>query len=638
MKRVIIVGLPNTGKTHVFNMLTGGYGVVANYPNTTVEISTQGCAVGAEQWTVIDTPAIHSLYIHSEEETAVRDLLFEKPPDVIVQCVDAARLKQSLALTVDLLGLEIPMVMCLNAVDEAWRSGTVVDAAGLSQSLDMAIISIADLDARPRAALREAICAARVGRRRLSHGPDIERSIETLRSEIPPQVKSARTAAMLLLSRDQTFPRVLERMAGADRARSLTALAEKERLAFKGNIGRAMMSDLYAFVDTISGRMLAQKHVPQRNVPELFAALSRHPVWGIPILTFFLALTYVLVVYGAGAVADALTALIVDPVVNLVSRLFADGLIKDFLVGHYGILTLGLFNAFVTVLPVLGLYFLIFGFLEDIGYIPNMSILAKKVLEKAGLSGKSIMPLILGFGCKTMATLMTRGITSRKEKFIAIYLIAFAIPCAPQFALDMAILGRMGVRAFVIAFGMLAFFEILVGIVLNRIIPDTGTSDFIQELPPIRKPNIQALAQKTYYRLFWFLKEAVPIFLIASVVLFAVDASGILGLLKKAVRPIVIGWLGLPLDTVDVLILTMVRQEAAAGLLLGMVNRGALTYVQCIEVVILTTMFTPCFANIVAIGKEMGVKIGVLVPVVMNSSSILFAGIIGKILMVFLGE
>jgi ferrous iron transport protein B len=201
----------------------------------------------------------------------------------------------------------------------------------------------------------------------------------------------------------------------------------------------------------------------------------------------------------------------------------------------------------------------------------------------------------------------------------------------------MAILGKLGIPAFIFTFGVLAFLEIAVGIFLNRVLPAGEASDFIQELPPIRRPSLKALVKKTWYRLYWFLKEAVPIFLIASVVLFTIDKLGVLSLLKAGIAPVIVHWLGLPIDMADALILTMVRQEAGSGLLLSFAESGALSPIQCVVAVLLTTMFVPCFANMVAICKEIGFWTGVLIYIVMTTSSIIFAGIIGKALTAFAG-
>lgn len=172
------------------------------------------------------------------------------------------------------------------------------------------------------------------------------------------------------------------------------------------------------------------------------------------------------------------------------------------------------------------------------------------------------------------------------------------------------------------------FVEICTGMILNKIIKENKKSEFIQELPPIRIPNMKAIIVKTYYRLLWFLKEAIPIFIIAALILFFFDKSGGLDFLKNLSGPIVTGWLGLPIDMVDALILTLARHKAASGLILKMVDAGSINYIQCIVAVVITTMFVSCFANIVAMCKEMGVKTGFLMAVMVNISAIILAGVL----------
>jgi ferrous iron transport protein B len=196
----------------------------------------------------------------------------------------------------------------------------------------------------------------------------------------------------------------------------------------------------------------------------------------------------------------------------------------------------------------------------------------------------------------------------------------------------MAILGRVGLPAFLIAFATLALVEIAAGWVLNRLLPEDEHGDFIQELPLIRVPNLGAVLRKTGFRLYWFLKEALPIFLMAALALFLVDKSGLLGILQKGLKPVVVNWLGLPLNMIEVLILTMARHEAAAGLIYSLVNQGALNYIQSIVAVTITIMFVPCFANIVAMCRQVGLRAGILITLAINLSSFILAGALNWLL------
>ncbi|MCK4787472.1 MAG: ferrous iron transport protein B, partial [Desulfobacteraceae bacterium] len=599
VKKIAIVGLPNTGKSQVFNNLTGEYTLVANYPLTTIEMKKTKCLIDNEPYEVIDTPGLHCLYIHSEEELVVRDMIFSEKPDIIIQCIDANQLKQSLTLTADLLELGIPMVISLNAIDETARRGIWIDSGGLSRHLGVPVIESIAVNGLGTNQLKAAIGKARIGKWPVKYGDIIDDGISAIASELPEDVRFRRKSAVLLLLDDPFLTGYLTKKYGSEKITQLTEQVNRIKEQFRANIGRAINNKRSHWMEELAENTTRKQKISPGEFSRSFGRLSRHPVFGIPILMFFLLTTFLLVVHVAGFLDEILSATLLDPTIGFIEGFFKaeDGSIKfqfwyDFLVGHYGILTLGLFNAIVTVLPILSVFFLMFGFLEDIGYMPNLCVLVKRVFEKIGLTGKAIMPLVLALGCKTMATLFTKSLRSRKEKFIAVYLIAFAIPCAAQLAIDMGIIGRLGnlrLLGFLIAYGTLAIVEIGVGFLLNKTIKDDEKSDFIQELPAIRVPNPKAIIVKTYYRLYWFLKEALPIFIIAAAALFFADRIGLLDLTKTALSPVVVGWLGLPIDIVDALILSLARHEAAAGLLLNMVDAGSLNFIQCIVAVTITT-------------------------------------------------
>ncbi len=633
IKRIAIVGLPNTGKSQLFNEITGEYTLVANYPLTTVEVNKKRLSIKGQEYEIIDTPGLHSLYIHSEEEIVIRELLFSEKLDGIIQCIDANRLKQSLLLSLDLLELGIPMIVSLNAVDETERHGIRINSQQLSAQLDVPVVEhIAEIN-KGTEQLKSALPEIAVGSWRPYYGRELERRLKEIEALFPSSSRFSRKKAILLLDGDPLLPKWLEESWGDGALSGLIETIRHIKQESRSRPDRQLAKRRNLLVNRIFEETTAKQPRQPGTFAHIFARLCRHPVFGIPILIGFILATYFLVVEVAGFIEGILSSLVVDPLIGLINSGIPRGFWNDLLIGPYGILTLGLFNAVVTVLPILSVFFLMLGFLEDIGYLPNLMVLTRKILGRIGLTGNSIMSLILGFGCKTMATLTTKGISSRKEKLIAIYLIAFAIPCSAQLAIDMAVLGRVGFKAFLIAYGTLAIVELLAGLILNKTIKEDKGSEFIQELPPIRIPSLKAITKKTYYRIYWFLKEAVPIFLIAAAVLFFAEKSGFLRLLQQGLRPIVSGWLGLPLNIVEVLILSLARHEAAAGFLLAMVDGGALNYVQTITAVVITTMFVPCFANIVAMCRQVGVKTGLLITVIINISSFILAGILRWILL-----
>ena len=629
MRRIAVVGLPNTGKSFTYNSLTGDYNLVANYPLTTIEIKRKTVTIRGEKYEIIDTPGLHDLFVHSEEELTMRNFLLNERPDGIIQCIDVNRVRQSLRLTLDLIELRIPMAICLNPIEDTDLDDIGIDPEKLSSFLGIPVVDLSRGDRRSDR-LKGVLNELAESTLDLSYGPELDEIIDELEKELPTRVPYKRLAALLSVEGDSFI------LAGLGLDEHQTAAAEERFHTFyrqsRSNPVRILAKQRALLEEVIlRGADMVSRTRPGKAA-HMFAAAARHPILGLPILGVIIVLTYLLVVEGAGAVEGVLSGYVVDPIVERIGNAIGSDFLRDLLVGHYGILTLGLFNAFVTVLPILTAFFIMLGLLEDTGYLPNLSVLTRRILGRIGLSGKSVMSLVLGFGCKTMATLTTSNIRSRKEKTIAIYLIAFAIPCSAQLAIDIAILGRIGILAFGIYLVTLVSVEIAAGFILNKILPDEEGDEFIQELPPIRMPRIGAVLKKTGYRLLWFLKEAVPIFIIASAALFFVDWIGLLGAMKTALSPIVTGWLGLPLDIVEVLILSLARHEAAAGLLLGMVDGGALNYVQSIVAVVITTMFIPCFANIVAICKQLGVGRGLVITVIINVSSFVLAGILNWIL------
>ena len=191
----------------------------------------------------------------------------------------------------------------------------------------------------------------------------------------------------------------------------------------------------------------------------------------------------------------------------------------------------------------------------------------------------------------------------------------------------------MGAASFAIAFSALAVAEIGVGMTLNKVLKQERRSDLIQVLPPMRVPSARAVLRKTYYRLYWFVKEAVPVFVYAAVALFTIDRIGALDAVKELLRPVMHGFLGLPVQMVDALLLCMARHEAAAGMIIKLVERGELDWVQCIVAVTLTTMFVPCFANIMAMIREQGARSALAMVAMINGSAFVLAGFLNWLLL-----
>ena len=343
----------------------------------------------------------------------------------------------------------------------------------------------------------------------------------------------------------------------------------------------------------------------------------REPLTGLPILGLVLYLTYLFVgVFGAqtlvGALENGLFEGYVNPAATAAAAYIPIPLVRDFLVGEFGLITMGLTYAMAIVLPVVATFFLVFGFLEDSGYIPRLAIFSDRLFRSMGLNGKAVLPMVLGLGCDTMATMTTRILGTPKERLIAITLLALGVPCSAQLATIMGILGGISVWALLLLFAVVLSQMVVVGFLAARVL--TGErSDFILELPPIRLPRFRNLAAKTVLRVRWYLGEAVPLFLIGTALLFVLDRIGALDALSRAARPVVTGALGLPAESAGVFVMGFLRRDYGAAGLFKLAQSGSLTGVQCVVALTVMTLFVPCVANLLMIIRERGVRVGLAI-------------------------
>ena len=375
--------------------------------------------------------------------------------------------------------------------------------------------------------------------------------------------------------------------------------------------------DHAAWADSLSRQFRTVRSVSLGQLQEWLGRAVREPVTGLPILALVLYLTYLFVgVLGAQTLVELLEERLFGEMLNpAVARLAAFipfSFARDFLVGDYGLFTMGLTYAIAIVLPVVTTFFLAFGFLEDSGYIPRLAIFSDRLFRAMGLNGKAVLPMVLGLGCDTMATMTTRVLGTPKERLIAITLLALGVPCSAQLATIMGILGGISFGALLTLFGVVLSQMILVGFLAARALPG-DRSEFIMELPPIRLPRLNNLLTKTLLRVRWYLGEAVPLFLIGTALLFLLDRIGALTVLSQAARPIVTGLLGLPADAAHIFVMGFLRRDYGAAGLFTLAQSGQLSNVQAVVALTVMTLFVPCVANLLMIIRERGLRAGMAI-------------------------
>lgn len=403
----------------------------------------------------------------------------------------------------------------------------------------------------------------------------------------------------------------------APEGRGLAELREALPLAARPRAARREGMDHLEWADTTAARFRRVGRGRVGRFQEWLGRAVREPLTGLPILALVLYLTYLFVgVFGAqtlvGLLEDGLFGAFINPAAVGIAEAIPFTLAREFLVGEYGLVTMGLAYAIAIVLPVVTTFFLVFGFLEDSGYIPRLAIFSDRLFRAMGLNGKAVLPMILGLGCDTMATMTTRILGTPKERLIAITLLALGVPCSAQLATILGILGGISVWALLTLFGVVLSQMVLVGFLAARALPG-DRSDFIMELPPIRLPRARNVITKTALRVRWYLGEAVPLFLIGTAILFGLHQTGGLDLLTAAARPIVTDALGLPAKTAEIFVMGFLRRDYGAAGLFTMAGDGALTHVQALVALTVMTLFVPCVANLLMIIRERGARTGIAI-------------------------
>jgi ferrous iron transport protein B len=639
-RSVILVGNPNVGKSVVFGALTGTYVTVSNYPGTTVEVTRGSATIEGAPWHVMDTPGTNNLTPMSEDEQATRDILLKEREYVVLQVCDAKNLRRGLLLSAQLAEAGVPFVLALNMADEAASRGISIDAARLAAEVGVDVVPTVAVERKGLSQISACLAEARVSK----FLPRYDDAIEAAVAEIEPLLPakgglSRRAVALMVLSGDASLREHLAAsLSEADVARleevrrrlaarypeSLRFVISKQRLAATDRLHDAVLSR----GDASAGSSFARR----------LGAWSTDRFLGLPILGVVLFFCYEFVgVFGAKTAVDFLENDVfynrlvpwLDAAVRWVVPWSAlqEFLVgpagvpfrehSGFLVGKYGVFSMGLSYGMAIVLPIVATFFIAFSALEDSGYLPRLAVMVNKIFKRMGLNGKAVLPMVLGLGCDTMATMTARIMETRKERVIVTLLLALGVPCSAQLAVILAMVAGLSAAATAWFAASVVLTLVLVGWLAAKVLPGRG-SDFILELPPLRVPQPGNVAVKTLARIEWYLREALPLFVLGTLILWGLDRIHAIALLERAAAPLITGLLQLPKEATMAFILGFLRRDyAAAGLFAHYepyMKAGTMTRPMEIEItvaLVTITLFIPCIANFFMILKERGWKTGV---------------------------
>ncbi|MUV90391.1 ferrous iron transport protein B [Halapricum sp. CBA1109] len=582
---VALVGCPNVGKSVVFGALADRYVDVSNYPGTTVD-TTEAAFDGRR---LTDTPGVHGISSFDEEERVTRDIVLDA--DAVVNVVDATQIERDLFVTLQLLDMGVPTVVALNMMDEAEAEGVAVDAEALEDRLGVPVVPTVAVDGTGIDTLRERVDEA--------CAPD-STPVSRWFDEIPDDVEATRAEKTLLVEGDEP---TAERVPTGD----IVADGGAPPLA---DVGRR--EDVYAHrrrrVEGIADDVSARED-RESSRAEWLSDLLLNPLTGTPLALAMLGgIYYVIGDLVAQRLVDFLEVVVFGEYYNPAVESAVGGLFPDagwaepleflLLNDSLGLLTVTVQYMLGVLLPLVVAFYFVISLLEDSGVLPRLAVLTDRGLERVGLNGRAIVPMIVGVGCVTMAVITTRMVGSRRERLISTALLGLAIPCSAQLGVIMGLLAGLGIVWWFGYLGVLLVVLGVAGLLLDRTLPGESTP-LVTELPRMRLPRAGNLLRKTHSRTKMFLREAIPLFGATAVVVSGLQYVGGLAAIQRALSPVT-GLLGLPQEFGRVLILGLIRRDFAAA---GMTD-VALGPAEVFVGLVVITLFVPCILSMTVILKE----------------------------------
>jgi len=564
--KILLMGNPNVGKSVVFNRLTGARVITANYAGTTVEYTKGSMLFEGKHLEIIDVPGTYSLDPTCKAEEVAVEML--SSGDLIINVADATNLERNLHFTMELMRQGKPMILVLNLWDETRHKGIHINVNALEKLLQIPVITTVAVTAE---------------------------GIKELISRLPEAVAPSVPANQI-------------------------------------------NGDLWWEVGNIIAQVQRITH-RHHSWLERLEDISIKPRTGLPLAVVIIFLTFAIIRF----IGENLINYVFNPffenlyrpfIYHTVSYAFPSGFIHNLLLGispdfieSLGLLTTGIYVPVAMVLPYIFSFYLVLGFVEDFGYLPRFAILMDTFMHKLGLHGFAIMPMILGLGCNVPGAMATRILESRREKFIAGTLMAIAFPCMAQTAMIIGLVGPYGLVYVAIIYGNLAVIAIVIGSIMNALIPGYSPEIFL-EIPSYHLPHFGTLMKKLWMRIRGFLAEAIPLVLVGVLLVNILFLSGIIDLFSNFSAPVIVKIMGLPKEAVSSLIIGFLRKDVAVGMLEPL----HMTIKQLIIACTVLSIYFPCIATFAVLVKELGIKDMLKAGLIMVGTTVAVGGLLNFLL------
>lgn len=448
---------------------------------------------------------------------------------------------------------------------------------------------------------------------------------------------SLRSLALLLLQKDPSLWEILQQ--DEEQCHHLEVLITVTQNQLRQPIKLAIAQTRQTQAQVLETAVLQETKAPTYSFTETLHRLTVNPITGFPILVVILYYGVYKFVgeFGAGELVDHIETFFEEQINPLVNQITAVVIpwqpLQDLIAHDYGIITLGVRYATAIVLPVVATYFLMFSLLEDSGYLPRLSLMLDRLFKSVGLSGRAVIPMVLGLGCDTMATIVTRTLETKRERLIATFLLSLAVPCAAQWGVIVGLLAQKP-AALLFWGGFITLIFLVVGYLTAQLLPG-NSGRFYMEIPPLRLPKLQNVLTKTWVRMKWYFLEVLPLFIWASVLIWVGRLTGLFEMIIRGIEPLTLA-LGMPQQAAPIFLYGFFRRDYGAAGLFDLQKQGTLTGNQLVVAAIVLTLFLPCIAQLQMLIKERGAKTTVAIVVFIVPFAFLM-GYISNVALTLLG-
>jgi ferrous iron transport protein B len=610
--RIALVGQPNCGKSALFNSVAGYKTIASNFPGTTVDCVTSPVKLNGDSFTLVDLPGIYSVSSSEREEILARRYLIKERPDLVINILDASVLSRSLELTLELLELKIPLVICLNMIDEAEKKGVEIDVGHLSQELGVPVIpTIAIRGQGVPELFQSALETAKRGTAGTIHflSLDVERVISELADLLG--VATARRLgvpqrflAIRLLEQDEEFEQAVREI-------NPGIMGDVERLRSMLSECHGRPSDMVVSSERHSLAMNLFEHVakvkPRGAKPfrEQIDKYLMHPYLGYALLGGIL-FSFFWMVFSLGKhIEEPILSLFEQFAAYLGVHLSKESLLFTVVNG----LIQGFSGGIGIVLPYLIPFLFGLSLLEDIGYLPRAAFLMDSIMHSIGLHGKSIIPFVLSYGCNVPAIMGVRIMERARDRFITAVLVTL-IPCAARTTVIFALVAfYLGPLKALLLYVLNVVVIAASGKILSRFMPEVSPG-MILEMPSYRLPQFSAVMRKVWFRLREFILIAWPILIAGSVILSLLEYFHLADRINGILSFFTSGLLGLPSAVGITLIFGILRKELAIIMLVQALGTSTFSSVMTEEQMMVFTVFSlfyiPCLATLGMLRSTVG--------------------------------